>query len=88
MSEPLDAACREILSRVSAYLDGDLDEAACAGIVRHCDTCPRCAAIVEGVRATVGLCREAGSKPLPDAVRQRAQTAVRNLLNAELRLRD
>lgn len=83
MSRPSNADCQRILSRISAYIDGDLDETACARIVQHCDTCPRCATVVEGLRKTVGVCREAGSAPLPEPVRQRAHAAVRKLLDTE-----
>jgi anti-sigma factor RsiW len=83
MSETPGAGCRQILSRISAYLDGDLDETTCARIAEHCEACPRCAAVVDGLRATAGLCRQAGSAPLPESVRQRARAAVRQLLEAE-----
>ena len=83
MSETSGAGCRQVLSRISAYLDGDLDETACGKIVEHCETCARCAAVVDGLRTTAGLCRQAGSAPLPESVRQRARAAVRQLLEAE-----
>ncbi len=78
------ANCRAILANISAYLDGELDSTACHAIAEHCQRCPGCAAVVEGLRVTVGLCREAGSAPLPDAVRQRARDSVRRLLDREL----
>ncbi len=72
--------CQEILAGISAYLDGDLDATACDAIERHCRGCPACAAPVQGLRDTIGLCRQAASTPLPDAVRARAQARVRQLL--------
>lgn len=76
--------CRAILANISAYLDGELDRTACDAIEEHCQRCPTCLAVVKGLRETVGLCREAGSAPLPDAVRQRARDSVRRLLDREL----
>lgn len=73
--------CDAILTNISSYLDGDLDATACAAIEAHCATCPRCAPIVEGLRRTIGLCREAAAAPLPDDVRQRARDSVRRLLD-------
>jgi anti-sigma factor RsiW len=73
-------ACTAILMNISAYLDGELDTSACAAIEAHSATCPHCAPVVEGLRRTVGLCREAGSAPLPEDVRQRARESVRRLL--------
>jgi anti-sigma factor RsiW len=73
--------CVAILSNISAFLDGELDRTACAAIETHCATCPRCAPVVDGLRRTIGLCRDAAETPLPDAVRARAQDAVRRLLD-------
>jgi len=80
MSEPANA-CREVLSNISGYLDGELDTTACAAIERHCVMCPTCAELVKGLRETVGLCRQAATVPLPDAVRRRAIESVRRLLD-------
>lgn len=77
--------CQEILAGISAYLDGELDAAACDVIEQHCRTCGECAALVAGLRETVGLCRQAGSAPLPEAVRQRARASVQRLLDAAAR---
>jgi anti-sigma factor RsiW len=82
MSESL-TGCPTILSNISAYLDGELQATACAAIEQHCQGCASCAALVDGLRQTVGLCREAGSIALPDAVRQRARNSVRELLDRE-----
>ncbi len=80
MTESSKTDCQTILAGISAYLDGELDTTACDAIERHCQECPRCAALVTGLRDTVGLCRQAGSVPLPESVRQRARASVRRLL--------
>jgi anti-sigma factor RsiW len=82
MSESV-TSCRTILSTISAYLDGELEATACEAIEQHCQTCTSCASLVSGLRDTVGLCRKAGSTPLPEAVRQRARDSVRELLDRE-----
>lgn len=79
MSTPLET-CKEILANISGYLDGELDRTECDAIERHCQACPDCATLVNGLRQTVGLCRQAGTQPLPDEVRQRARERVRQLL--------
>ena len=79
MTEP-SADCAAILANISAYLDGELEATACADIEAHCATCASCDALVQSLRATVGLCREAAATPLPEAVRRRAQESVRRLL--------
>jgi anti-sigma factor RsiW len=82
MSESV-ADCRTILADISVYLDGELEATSCDAIERHCRQCASCAALVSGLRETIGLCREAASVPLPDAVRQRARDSVDALLNRE-----
>jgi anti-sigma factor RsiW len=87
MSEPMSHECRTILTGISAYLDGDLDATACDAIERHCQDCVRCAALVAGLRETVGLCRQAASVPFPDWVRRRARESVRRLLDEDMAAR-
>lgn len=84
MSEPLNT-CEDVLANISRYLDGELDTTACDAIEQHCLQCASCAALVNSLRQTIGLCREAGSTPLPDAVRQRARESVRQLLDRQSR---
>ena len=79
IAEPTDA-CREMLEQISAYLDGELGAAECHVIEAHCRQCPQCHTIVDELRRTIGLCREAGAAPLPESVRNRARASVRRLL--------
>ena len=83
MTGSMHGECHDMLAGISAYLDGDIDAAACKVIERHCQTCARCATLVAGLRETVGLCRQAASVPLPDSVRQRARASVQRLLDSE-----
>lgn len=83
MSETVSTACSAMLDGISAYLNGDLDATACQAIERHCRDCARCGTLVEGLRETIGLCREAGSTPLPEPIRQRAKESIRRLLASE-----
>ena len=67
--------CRRLLGRISEYLDGDLDASSCVEVENHARSCARCAALIESLRQTVGLCRQAATVPLPDDVRARALCA-------------
>jgi hypothetical protein len=80
MSTPLSPECTHALSHVSSYLDADLDAGSCEAIEQHCRQCAHCAAIVEGLKKTVGLCRRLGATPLPPAVLDRARASLRRLL--------
>jgi anti-sigma factor RsiW len=83
MSQDMNVECRTTLTSISAYLDGELDALGCQAIERHCRECAACATLVEGLRETIGLCREAGSTPLPEPVRQRARASIERLLASE-----
>lgn len=75
--------CRNLLLQISAYLDGDLDAAACDTIERHSATCPSCAQVVSGLKRTAGLCRQVGATPLPASVLEKARASVRLLLTEQ-----
>ena len=79
--EPM--TCHEVLADISGYLDGELAMTACDAIEQHCLECPGCTALVKGLRDTAGLCRQAATIPLPDAVRQRARENIRQLLDRQ-----
>jgi anti-sigma factor RsiW len=83
VSRQTSATCREVLGRISAYLDGDLPAPACHEIDQHCRNCAECAALVDGLRRTLGLCQEAGKAPLPESILSRARESVRRLLAAK-----
>ena len=82
MTEEL-RTCKDVLANISSYLDGELDTTACDAIEQHCLTCSSCAAVVNGLRETIGLCRQAAVVPLPDDVRRRARESVRRLLDRQ-----
>ncbi len=53
---------------LSAYLDGELERAAAAGVETHLGECPECAARLEGLQDTVASLRRLERPPLPEAV--------------------
>ncbi len=83
-SAPRPAACQQMLAGIAHYLDGELDAVACAEVERHCETCVSCAALIDSLRLTVGLCRQAAALTLPDDVRVRARARVERLLGTPL----
>lgn len=76
-------ACRELLERLSAYLDGDLAAPECHQIDAHCRDCADCRALIQGLRDTMGLCQKAASTPVPASIRRRVRARVRALLADE-----
>jgi predicted anti-sigma-YlaC factor YlaD len=70
--------CRELVARLSEYLDREIDPQVCARIEEHLGDCAACRAVFESLRRTVGLVR--GAKPsdaLPEAVKRRIVEAFR-----------
>jgi anti-sigma factor RsiW len=82
MTTPSRLECPTVLAQIEGYVDGELDAVQCEAIEHHCGSCPSCAAIVAGLRQTIGLCREVGHAPLPPAVSERAREQVKRLLAA------
>ncbi len=64
------ASCREMLERLSEYLDGELDASACAEIEGHLHDCEPCVRFVQSLRATVAHVESLPGGRLPDAFRQ------------------
>lgn len=70
--------CRELASRLSEYLDQEVDPAVCAEIEGHLDDCPPCRDFLESIRRTVHLVREVPEPAaLPDDVKRRIVEAYR-----------
>ena len=50
--------CQALLSQLSEYIDGELEEAFCAEIERHLATCENCQVVVNTLEKTVALYRQ------------------------------
>ncbi len=75
--------CRELLDRLSRYVDGELTGRERASLVAHLRRCPCCDEFAESLRRTVQLCQEAGRSRLPAAVRARARARIAELLESQ-----
>lgn len=56
--------CRQMLAKLSSYIDEELDEATCCRLEAHLADCPPCVEFIKTLRKTVCLVHEAG-KPRP-----------------------
>lgn len=74
--------CLDLLAELSAYLDGELSPARCRAIERHLDACPCCGEVADSIRRAVAVCRQAGVRRLPPALRSRARERIADLLGA------
>lgn len=80
MNDTVSPECAAVLGGISAYLDGELETTECETIEQHCQSCAGCAAVVTGLRNTIGLCRGAVVEQLPESVRRKAQDSIAQLL--------
>ena len=62
MTEP---KCQALLSQLSEYIDGELEEAFCAEIEHHLATCENCQIVVDTLEKTVALYRQQPAPNMP-----------------------
>jgi anti-sigma factor RsiW len=74
------AHCRNLLDQLSRYIDGELHDVDRRAVTLHLKRCPCCEELVDGLRRTVLVCREAGRRRLPREVRVRARARIATLL--------
>ncbi|MGD0623777.1 MAG: zf-HC2 domain-containing protein [Thermodesulfobacteriota bacterium] len=63
--------CKDILEKLSEYLDGELDPKLCQDIERHMEDCHPCLVFVNTLKKTITLYKFASSEPLPKEVHLR-----------------
>ena len=64
--------CRDLLTSLSDYVDGDLQSELCAEIEQHMGDCENCRIVVDTLRKTIYLYHTTSVPPnVPDDVRQR-----------------
>jgi len=63
--------CHGLLGDLSDYLEGEADDAVCAEIERHLESCEDCRIVVDTLRKTVYLYRQLPEPELPGEVRER-----------------
>ena len=80
---PGSESCRELFSRLSEYLDGELDVSICEQTETHLGECPPCQQFLESLRRTVDWVRRLSAEPEPETVRQEVRDAVRKLREPE-----
>jgi predicted anti-sigma-YlaC factor YlaD len=70
------SSCHALLGSLSAYLDGEAEEALCQEIERHMAGCEDCRVVVNTLAKTIHLYREHGHTALPGDARQRLYAAL------------
>ncbi|MGE3841952.1 MAG: zf-HC2 domain-containing protein [Vicinamibacterales bacterium] len=72
--------CRQLLTDLLDYLDGELSAERCRALERHLDDCHCCGELADSTRRAMALCQESGRQPLPAGVRLRARRRAAALL--------
>ncbi len=63
--------CQHLKSQLSAFIDGELDESICAEIEKHMAGCDNCRIVVDTLKKTIMLYREAPAEAVPPDVHDR-----------------
>ena len=86
MAEPLqppidDRACPDVLELFSKHVENDISSSVCAEMEQHLQSCGRCRARCDSLRASLKLCRAAGDEEVPAAIEQSVRAALRRVLS-------
>jgi anti-sigma factor RsiW len=73
----IEQACQSLLSQLSDYIDGDLEEALCADLERHLATCENCRVVVNTLEKTITLYRHLPDPHLPAETQDRLFKVLR-----------
>jgi anti-sigma factor RsiW len=63
--------CRDMLSDLNDYIDGELDDTLCLEIETHMSECENCRVVVDTLRKTVLLYHALEPEPIPEEVERR-----------------
>jgi anti-sigma factor RsiW len=63
--------CRQVVDKISEYLDGGLDPEMVRELERHLEHCEDCRVVVDTTRKTVEIFYRTEPAPLPNDVRER-----------------
>lgn len=65
------AACEGLKNQLSAYIDGELDDALCLAIQEHLADCNKCRIVIDTLKKTVTLYRDAPHETVPPEMHAR-----------------
>lgn len=69
--------CKDILTNLNAYIDGELNSTLCADIETHIESCPNCRIVVNTLKKTIQLYQMDGEETtLPEDVRHRLMSRL------------
>jgi len=75
-------ACQDVVTLLSRRLEGEIDAGACAEMEKHLESCAACRGRCDSLRATLTMCRNAGTAQVPPEVALSVKKALRAFLSA------
>ena len=77
----LSAACPDVLTLFSRYLEDEISPAVCATMERHLESCAQCRTACDSLKRTLALCHTSGADVrIPDTVQASVKVALRDVL--------
>ena len=73
--------CKEVIRRLSEYLDGELAPDLASELTRHLEHCEDCRIVVDTTRKTIEIFCNTEPVPLPEDVQQRLERLLSNKLH-------
>ena len=74
-----DERCIELFTRMSEYIDGELDRPLRSQIEQHLADCKACRVCLSTLKRTIALCHHSDRPALPEAVSQRLKQMIADL---------
>jgi anti-sigma factor RsiW len=71
--------CLDLFSKLSEYIDREMDDAALREIDAHLSECLACFACLQSLRQTIALCKHTARQPVPAVFAQKLQSMVQDL---------
>ncbi len=71
MSHPRTQVCAELQAYLPEYLDEQAKESICRAIEEHLAACDHCRIVIDTIKKTIALYRDAPPETVPDQVHQR-----------------
>jgi len=74
--------CLELFSRLSEYIDGEMDEVQRRQIEAHVAECVACFACLQSLKQTIALCKQTGRQMVPEVFSEKLQTMIQEIQRA------
>ncbi len=70
--------CRELLSALNDYVDGETQSALCRALQEHLADCNPCRVVIDNIHQTITLYRAGEVMPLPAGLHENIRSIMKN----------